>query len=136
MSLNLATLGNGNAVTITIQATLSTTVGDGATLANTPSVTSSTPDPDTSNNSGSAGSASITVQNKSDLLVTTKSNVDAVNLGGTIIYAVTVTNLGPFQASAVTWSMQCLSSPCFCRWTRAGPPVRLQPLAQSRCRYL
>jgi uncharacterized repeat protein (TIGR01451 family) len=58
-SLNLGTLANGNAVTITIQATLSGTAADG-TLANTPSVTSSTPDPDTSNNSGSAASAIIT----------------------------------------------------------------------------
>ena len=81
-SLNLATLANGDAVTITIQATLSATVTDGTTLANTPSVTSSTPDPDTSNNSGSAGSASITVQNKSDLLVTTQSNVIADKVWG------------------------------------------------------
>jgi uncharacterized repeat protein (TIGR01451 family) len=59
VSLNLGTLGNGNAVTITIQATLSATAADG-TLANTPSVTSDTSDPDTSNNSGSAASAIIT----------------------------------------------------------------------------
>lgn len=101
-SLNLGILANGNAVTITIQAMLSTAITDGATLANTPSVTSSTPDPDTTNNSGSAGSAIITVQNKSDLLVTTQSNVDVINFGGTLTYTVTVTNLGPFQASAVT----------------------------------
>ena len=101
-SLNLGTLANGNAVVITIQATLSTTVTDGATLANTPSVTSGTPDPDTSNNSGSAGSATITVENKSDLLVTTRSSLTVVNFGGTLVYTVTVTNQGPFQASAVT----------------------------------
>ena len=101
-SLNLGTLADGDAVTITIQATLSATVTDGTNLANTPSVTSSTSDPDTTNNSGSAGSASITVQNKSDLLVTTKSNFTAVKFGGTLVYTVTVTNLGPFQASAVT----------------------------------
>ena len=58
-SLNLGTLADGNAVTITIQATLSATAADG-TLANTPSVTSDTPDPDTTNNSGSAASAIIT----------------------------------------------------------------------------
>ena len=59
VSLNLGTLANGNAVTITIQATLSATAADG-TLTNTPSVTSDTSDPDTSNNSGSAASAIIT----------------------------------------------------------------------------
>jgi uncharacterized repeat protein (TIGR01451 family) len=100
--LNLATLPDGQTVTITIQATLSASVPDGTALANTPSVTSSTSDPNTSNNSGSAGSTSITVQNKSDLRVTTASNLDVVNFGGTLTYTVTVTNLGPFQASAVT----------------------------------
>jgi len=101
-SLNLATLPNGQTVTITIQATLSATVADGTNLVNTPSVTSSTADPNTGNNSGSAGSATITVQNKSDLLVTTTSSLDVVNFGGTLTYTVTVTNQGPFQASAVT----------------------------------
>ena len=59
-SLNLGTLADGNAVTITIQATLSPTIADVPNLANTPSVTSKTPDPDTTNNSGSAASAIIT----------------------------------------------------------------------------
>ncbi|HEY6412565.1 MAG TPA: DUF11 domain-containing protein [Edaphobacter sp.] len=58
-SINLGTLANSETVTITIQATLSATAGDG-TLANTPSVTSDTSDPDTSNNTGSAASAIIT----------------------------------------------------------------------------
>jgi uncharacterized repeat protein (TIGR01451 family) len=58
-SLNVGTLADGNAVTITIQATLSATAADGA-LANTPSVSSNTPDPDTTNNSGSAASTIIT----------------------------------------------------------------------------
>jgi uncharacterized repeat protein (TIGR01451 family) len=102
VSLNLGNLANGNAVAITIQATLSTTVSDGANLTNTPSVTSSTSDPDTTNNSGSAASAIITVENNSDLQVTTQSNVDVINFGGSLTYTVTVSNHGPFQASAVT----------------------------------
>jgi uncharacterized repeat protein (TIGR01451 family) len=101
-SLNLATVPDGDTVTITIQATLSAIVTDGTTLTNAPSVTSSTSDPDTSNNSGSAGAVNIVVENKSDLQVTTQSNVDVINFGGTLTYTVTVTNLGPFQASAVT----------------------------------
>jgi uncharacterized repeat protein (TIGR01451 family) len=59
-SLNLGTLADGNAVTITIQATLSPTIVDVPNLANTPSVTSKTPDPDSTNNSGPAASAIIT----------------------------------------------------------------------------
>lgn len=101
-SLSLATIPNGETVTITIQATLSTSLADGTALANTPSVTSSTFDPNAGNNSGSAGSTSITVQNKSDLLVTTASSLDVVNFGGTLTYTVTVRNVGPFEASAVT----------------------------------
>jgi uncharacterized repeat protein (TIGR01451 family) len=58
-SINLGTLPNSETVTITIQAALSATAANG-TLANTPSVTSDTSDPDTSNNSGSAASAVIT----------------------------------------------------------------------------
>ena len=101
-SLNLATLPDGATVTITIQATLSATVTDGTTLANTPSVTSSTSDPDPSNNSGSASTASITVENKSDLFVTAQANLSAVKSADNLVYTVSVTNLGPFQASAVT----------------------------------
>src|SRR6185369_7022585 len=71
-SLNLATVPDGATVTITIQATLSTTMTDGTNLVNTPSVTSSTSDPDASNNTGSGSSTTITVQNRSDLSVTTQ----------------------------------------------------------------
>ena len=130
-SLNLGTVANGDAVTITIQATLSTTVTDGATLANTPSVTSSTSDPDTTNNSGSAGSAIITVQNKSDLLVTTQSNLTAVKFGGTLIYTVTVTNLGPFQASAGTLVDPVPARSTFVSMNAGGASCTAPPLAQG-----
>jgi uncharacterized repeat protein (TIGR01451 family) len=129
--LNLGTLADGNAVTITIQATLSTTVIDGATLANTPSVTSSTSDPDTANNSGSVGSTSITVQNKSDLLVTTKSNLTVVNFGGTLVYTVTVTNQGPFQASAVTVVDPIPAQSIFLSMNSGGASCTAPPPAQG-----
>jgi uncharacterized repeat protein (TIGR01451 family) len=130
-SLNLGTVANGDAVTITIQATLSTTVSDGVTLANTPSVTSSTFDPDTTNNSGSAGSATITVQNKSDLLVSTQSNVDVINFGGTLIYTVTVTNQGPFPASAVTLVDPVPAHAIFLSMNSGGASCTAPPLAQG-----
>jgi uncharacterized repeat protein (TIGR01451 family) len=104
-SLTLATVPDGDTVTITIQAILGTIVSDGATLVNTPSVTSSTSDPDNSNNSGSAGSTTITVHNKSDLLVTTQSSLTAVNFGGTLVSTVTVTNQGPFRRRPSLWSI-------------------------------
>jgi len=130
-SLNLPTVPDGDTVTITIQATLSATVTDGTNLVNTPSVTSSTSDPDTSNNSGSAGSESITVQNKSDLLVTTQSSLTAVNFGGTLVYTVTVTNQGPFQASAVTLVDPLPSQSIFLSMNSGGASCTAPPLAQS-----
>ena len=101
-SLKLPTLLNGDSVTITIQATLGTGVGDGVTLTDTPSVTSSTVDPNTNNNSGSSVATNITVQNKSDLFVTTKANLASVKAAGTLVYTVNLKNLGPFRAAAVT----------------------------------
>jgi uncharacterized repeat protein (TIGR01451 family) len=130
-SLNLTTVPDGDIVTITIQATLGTTVTDGATLANTPSVTSSTFDPNTGNNSGSGGSVSITVQNKSDLQVTTNSNLTVVNFGGTLVYTVTVTNQGPFQASAVTLVDQIPAQSIFLSMSSGGASCTTPPLAQS-----
>jgi uncharacterized repeat protein (TIGR01451 family) len=108
-------LPNGETVTITIQATLSASVADGTARANTPSVISSTFDPNTTNKSGPAGSATITVQNKSDLLVTTASSFNVVNFGGTLTYTVTVTKLGLFEASAVTLVDPVPAQPSFCR---------------------
>ena len=118
-------------VTITIQATLSATVTDGTTLTNAPSVTSSTSDPDTSNNSGSAGAVNIVVENKSDLQVTTQSNVDVINFGGTLTYTVTVTNQGPFQASAVTLVDALPSQSIFLSMNSGGAACTTPPLAQT-----
>jgi len=130
-SLNLATLPNGQTITITIQATLSATVADGTSLANTPSVTSSTFDPNTSNNSGSAGSATITVENESDLQATTASSLDVVNFGGTLTYTVTVTNQGPFTASAVTLVDPLPGQAIFLSINSGGASCTTPPLATS-----
>jgi uncharacterized repeat protein (TIGR01451 family) len=130
-SLNLATLANGATVTITIQATLSATVPDGTTLTNAPSVTSSTSDPDTSNNSGSAGAVNIVVENKSDLQVTTQSNTDVINFGGTLTYTVTLTNQGPFQASAVTLADALPAQAIFLSLNSGGAACTTPPLAQT-----
>jgi uncharacterized repeat protein (TIGR01451 family) len=130
-SLNLATVPDGDNVTITIQATLSASVTDGTNLVNTPSVTSSTADPDTSNNSGSAGAATITVHNRSDLLVTTQSSLTVVNFGGTLIYTVTVTNQGPFQASAVSLVDPLPAQSIFLSMNSGGASCTAPPLAQT-----
>src|SRR5262249_12992312 len=98
-SLSLDTLANGASVTITIQATLNVGVADGTNVTNTASVTSSTLDPNPGNNSASAN---VTAQNRSDLFVTSAANLTAVKSLGNLVYTVTVTNLRPFRAAAVT----------------------------------
>ena len=127
-NLNLASLLNGASVTITIQATLNFGVADGAVVTNTASATSTTPDPDTSDNSGSA---SITVENKSDLAVTAQSNLTVVNFGGTLVYTVTVTNQGPFQASAVTLVDPVPAQSIFLSMNSGGASCTAPPPAQG-----
>ena len=98
-SLNLASLLNGGSVTFTIQATLDFSVADGTNVINTASATSSTLDPNAGNNSGSA---SIVALNKSDLFVTKKANLTSVKATQNLVYTVSVKNLGPSRAAAVT----------------------------------
>jgi uncharacterized repeat protein (TIGR01451 family) len=104
-------------VTITIQATLNASVADGTIVTNTASATSSTLDPDTSNNSGSA---SITAQNRADLFVTKKANLTAVKATQNLVYTVTVKNLGPFRAAAVTLNDPVPASSTFVSMNSGG----------------
>jgi uncharacterized repeat protein (TIGR01451 family)/uncharacterized delta-60 repeat protein len=81
---------------ITIQATLNSGVADGATISNTATVTSTSPvDPDTSNNSASA---SFSVHNRSDLLLT--QSVTKLN-NRQLAYTLRVKNLGPYDARLI-----------------------------------
>lgn len=86
--------GGSASFTVTMTAPASGPAVDSATM------TSATADPDTSNNSASA-SANITPQ--ADLKIT-KSGPPTVGAGGTLVYTITATNLGPSDASAVTVS--------------------------------
>ncbi|HEX6804603.1 MAG TPA: DUF11 domain-containing protein [Terriglobales bacterium] len=97
-SLSLASLLNGQNATITINATLNFSAVDGAIVSNTASVTSSTFDPNTANNTGVAN---VTAQNKSDLFVTKSANLTSVKPLGTLTYTISVKNLGPYRAAAV-----------------------------------
>jgi uncharacterized repeat protein (TIGR01451 family) len=91
-SLSLASFTNASVATLTIQAKLNFGVADGSTVTNTASVTSTTNDPDPTNNSGSA---SFTALNKSDLLLT--ETVGKL-MNQQLTYTVSVKNLGPYQA--------------------------------------
>jgi len=118
-SLSLASLLNGASVAVTIQATLNFGVADGAIVTNTASATASTFDPDTSNNSGSA---SLTVQNKSDLFVTKIANLTSVKATQNLVYTVTVKNLGPYRAAAVVMNDPVPANSGFMSLNSSGVP--------------
>jgi uncharacterized repeat protein (TIGR01451 family) len=98
---DLATLAEGASATITITGTAGAGLASGTTLANTASVTSSTPDPTASNNTATVTSAIVTAPD----LVTTKELVDPappIAPGQIITFRITVTNDGPSVARDVS----------------------------------
>ncbi len=91
-SFSVAQLSNGAGVTITLQATLNYGVVDGTIIYNTGTASSSTNDPDSTNNSSTAR---FKVQNKSDLFVSQTSNKLT---NRQMQYTISVKNLGPYLA--------------------------------------
>jgi uncharacterized repeat protein (TIGR01451 family) len=91
-SLSLSSLTNASVATLTISAKLNFGVADGSTITNTASVTSTTNDPDPTNNSAST---SFTALNKSDLLLT---QTVAKLVNQQLSFTISVKNLGPYQA--------------------------------------
>lgn len=91
-SLTLASLANAGVAKLNIQGTLNYSVADQALITNTASVSSTTYDPDLTNNSASA---SFTALNNSDLFVTQSS---AKLASRQLQYTVNVKNLGNYLA--------------------------------------
>jgi len=91
--LNLGTLLAGESLTVRIAGMVAANTPEGAILGNTASVTSTTSDPDSSND---AASASATVTTRADLALTNSGPATA--LAGDAAgfdYSLTVTNQGP-----------------------------------------
>ena len=88
--------GHGTLATLTISAKLNFGVADGAMVTNTASMTSTTNDPDPTNNSGSA---IFTALNNSDLY-TFQSTTKLSNRQ--LKYAVSAKNLGKYVAKQLT----------------------------------
>ncbi len=88
--------GTTSTATITVQAASS---ASGQTLTNMASATSTTPDPDTSNNQATA---SIVVSNPAaDLDVTKTASATSVDPDGQVTFSIAVENNGPDPAEAV-----------------------------------
>ena len=121
-TLSLAAFTNGSTARLTIQATLNFGVADGSTISNTASVTSTTFDPNTSNNSASA---SFKVLNNSDLYVFQS----ATKLSNRQLrYTVNVRNLGKYTAKGLVLNDPTPNGSTFVSitpgpWTCSAPAV-------------
>jgi len=85
----------------TASVTIGVTVDPAATgpIANTASVTTTTPDPDDTNNDGSE---TTNIERMATLTVNKAASPDPVVAGGTLTYTITVENTGPSTATGVT----------------------------------
>lgn len=93
-----AALTTGETFTATVHARIDPAFG-GSELTNTATVTSTTPDSDTANNTASA---TVTVEAASaDLAVTKTLDADPLVAGGPLAYTLTVTDDGPADAEDV-----------------------------------
>lgn len=99
VSCSQASMALGASGTITITATVDSSVSAGTTFTNTATIGSDTTDPDPSDDSATD---TATAQSVSDLAVTKSASADPVVAGGTITYTIGVTASGPSPAPNVT----------------------------------
>ncbi len=113
----IGSLANGASQSFTVVVTAPVT----GSLLNLASATSATPDPDPTNNNGSAaGSRVVTsVVEQADLAVT-KSGPATVAAGASFSYTVTVSNAGPSAAAAVVVSDTLPATATFVSATGGG----------------
>ena len=100
VTCNLGTLTNGASATVTI-VVIPTTTGS---ISNQASVTSSTTDPNTSDNTTPWVNTTVNPppSNVADLSINKTDSTDPVSAGGILTYSITVTNIGPNTATNVT----------------------------------
>ncbi len=94
----LGTLPAGATATITVSVLTDPSLPHGHALTNTATVTSDTPDPDSSNNAATETTAVVT---QADLAITKQSNPNPAVAGMPLIFILSVTNYGPSDAQNV-----------------------------------
>jgi uncharacterized repeat protein (TIGR01451 family) len=99
VTCTLPSLGVKDSATFSIVAHIPDTATEG--LLNTATVTSSTPDPDLSNNEDTV-STPLAEKEAADLAVEKVASLSSVTAGGQVSYTVTVTNKGPHAGTGVT----------------------------------
>jgi uncharacterized repeat protein (TIGR01451 family) len=88
-----------NSATVTLDLVVAVAANVTGTVTNSATVFSSTPDPDTTNNTGTDGPTTLTT---SADLSTTKSHVGAITAGTNTTYTIVVKNNGPSDAADAT----------------------------------
>jgi uncharacterized repeat protein (TIGR01451 family) len=94
VSCGFGTIAAGGTATVTVNFSAK----DGGDINDTASVTASTPDPNTSNNSASG---KVTFVSSADLSITKSSSPNPVVAGTNLTYTISVTNAGPSTATNV-----------------------------------
>ncbi len=112
----IATLTAGSSATITVLAWVDPSIPNGTIFNNVATVSSDTPDPDTSNNTASTG---LVVGAHADLAVGA-SAPDTVAAGDTLTTTITVANNGPGDAQNVTLNFALPSGTTFIAQTQTG----------------
>ena len=95
---NIGNLANGQTVTLTVVATVIPDVALGTQIANSATVTTTTADLVTANNSATA---TINICTNADLAIVKTVNQNSVQAGNQITYTLTVTNNGPSVSNGV-----------------------------------
>ncbi|HMF05149.1 MAG TPA: hypothetical protein VKH17_10065, partial [Acidimicrobiia bacterium] len=109
VNCSLGTIPNGASVTIAVVAHVNAGVPAGV-ITNDASVSTSTLDPNTGNNSAEA---TTTVVTSADVAVTKTDAPDPVAPGADLTYTITVTNGGPSDATNASWSDQIPANTTF-----------------------
>ena len=98
----LGTLPAGNIARITVTTQVNSRILPGTTLSAIARATSTTPDPNSANNTATAFT---TVQTQADLSLTLRDEPDPVVAGTLLTYTLTLTNAGPSDAQGVVLTL-------------------------------
>jgi large repetitive protein len=99
VTCDLGPMAMGDTATITVVVHVDPAFEDGATLSNTATASSETPDPSSANDSATADTA---VTTSADVSLTKTAAPDPVTAGENLTYTITATNAGPSDAQDVT----------------------------------
>ena len=92
---NVGTMQANTQETLTLVILVPSNTDNGATITNTVAVASTTPDPNSENNTSTVD---VEIENVADLVANKISIDDVINPGDTITYIISVTNNGPADA--------------------------------------